>query len=82
MTELDGVKRALVIGLGISGKAAAEKLLYLGKQVLVNDISTSQEVSGSAASLSEKGAEVALGHGQLVEISSQGPGGARILTTI
>jgi UDP-N-acetylmuramoylalanine--D-glutamate ligase len=64
MTELDRVKSALVIGLGISGKAAAEKLLDLGKQVTVNDISTSQEVSRSAASLAELGADIALGHHQ------------------
>jgi UDP-N-acetylmuramoylalanine--D-glutamate ligase len=64
MTELDSVGRALVIGLGISGIAAAEKLLHLDKQVTVNDISTSQEVSESAATLAEMGADVALGHHQ------------------
>jgi UDP-N-acetylmuramoylalanine--D-glutamate ligase len=62
MKELDTVERVLVIGLGISGRAAAEKLLSLGKQVTANDISTSPEVSMSADSLAAIGADVALGH--------------------
>jgi UDP-N-acetylmuramoylalanine--D-glutamate ligase len=62
MAELEGIKRALVVGLGISGRAAAEKLLREGKQVTVNDISTAELVEHEAGELSAKGARVVLGH--------------------
>jgi len=62
MAELDRISRVLVIGLGISGRAAAEKLLDMGKQVTGNDISTSSEVKATAAALEERGAETVLGH--------------------
>jgi UDP-N-acetylmuramoylalanine--D-glutamate ligase len=64
MPELEGIVRALVVGMGISGKAAAEKLLREGKQVTVNDISTAEAVERVADELSAKGALVALGHHQ------------------
>jgi UDP-N-acetylmuramoylalanine--D-glutamate ligase len=62
MSGLEGIERALVVGLGISGRAAAERLLREGKRVTVNDISTAEAVERSASELSERGAEVALGH--------------------
>lgn len=60
--ELALVKEALVVGLGISGQAAAGKLLREGKQVVVNDLSISAPVEKAAAELTRKGAKAALGH--------------------
>ncbi len=60
--ELAMVKEALVVGLGISGQAAAGKLLREGKQVVVNDLSISAPVEKAAAELARKGAKAALGH--------------------
>jgi UDP-N-acetylmuramoylalanine--D-glutamate ligase len=60
--ELALVKEALVVGLGISGRAAAGKLLREGKQVVVNDLSISAPVEKAAAELTRKGAKAALGH--------------------
>jgi UDP-N-acetylmuramoylalanine--D-glutamate ligase len=62
MTELSEVKRVLVVGLGISGRAAASRLLRMGKEVVVNDISKGKAVEEAAAELSSEGAGIALGH--------------------
>ena len=63
--ELQGIESVLVVGLGISGRAAAEKLLREGKRVTVNDISTTQPVRDAAGELSGRGAEAAIGHHDL-----------------
>src|SRR4030043_327160 len=60
--ELTMTKKALVVGLGISGRAAAEKLLREGRRVLVNDLSASSAVEEVATELSRAGADVELGH--------------------
>jgi UDP-N-acetylmuramoylalanine--D-glutamate ligase len=59
---LRGIGSALVVGLGISGRAAATRLLREGIEVTVNDVSTQGPVQEAAAELSELGAESALGH--------------------
>ena len=59
---LEGIENVLVVGLGISGRAAADRLLREGKRVTVNDVSTAAEVRSAAEELSGRGAEVALGH--------------------
>ena len=55
-------KKALVVGLGISGRAAAEKLLREGRRVLHNDLSASSAFEDVATELSRAGADVELGH--------------------
>ncbi|MBC7252477.1 MAG: UDP-N-acetylmuramoyl-L-alanine--D-glutamate ligase [Actinobacteria bacterium] len=55
-------ERVLVIGLGVSGRAAADKLLREGRKVRVNDISDSEELRLAGRALAERGAEVVLGH--------------------
>lgn len=55
-------ERVLVIGLGLSGRAAADKLLREGHDVRINDISDSEEIRVAARPFSERGAEVVLGH--------------------
>ena len=62
---LKGIRSVLVVGLGISGRAAADRLLREGKRVTVNDASTAAEVRSAAEELSLRGAEVALGHHDL-----------------
>jgi UDP-N-acetylmuramoylalanine--D-glutamate ligase len=62
MDALQGVENVLVVGLGVSGRSAADFLLRLGKRVAVNDICDGGPVEEAAAELSRKGAEVALGH--------------------
>ncbi len=52
----------LVIGLGVSGRAAADKLLREGIKVRINDLSDSEEMRLAARSFAERGAEVVLGH--------------------
>lgn len=59
---LQGISSVLVVGLGVSGRAAAERLLREGIGVTVNDISDTEAVRGVAEELSGRGAEVALGH--------------------
>lgn len=65
MTELEDVGHALVIGLGISGQAAADCLLRAGVRVTVNDISTAGTVAAAAEELRGMGAGVVLGHHRL-----------------
>ncbi|MEW6552878.1 MAG: UDP-N-acetylmuramoyl-L-alanine--D-glutamate ligase [Actinomycetota bacterium] len=59
--ELRGIDTALVVGLGISGRAAADRLLREGMRVTVNDISTTEDVREAAEVLRERGAESVLG---------------------
>ncbi|MDY6793669.1 MAG: UDP-N-acetylmuramoyl-L-alanine--D-glutamate ligase [Actinomycetota bacterium] len=65
MKELEGIQSVLVVGLGLSGKAAASKLLDIGLRVTANDISTSPELIRSTRELAERGARVELGHHDL-----------------
>lgn len=60
--EVPGKGRVLVIGLGVSGRAAAEKLLALGREVCANDASDDPPVRETAGYLEGLGAEVILGH--------------------
>lgn len=60
--RLRGVSSALVVGLGISGRAAADRLLREGIKVTVNDVSEADVVREAATELSERGAQSALGH--------------------
>ncbi len=62
MSKLQGVRSVLVVGLGISGRAAADRLLREGKVVTVNDVSTAEPVRKTATELSERGADAVLGH--------------------
>lgn len=55
-------EKVLVIGLGVSGRAAADKLLREGHEVRINDLSDSEEIREAARPFSERGAEVVLGH--------------------
>ncbi len=83
----DGLGSALVVGLGISGRAAAEKLLREGVRVTVNDISHKGEVLEAALALREMGAQCELGHHHpalltgidLVVVSPGVPGGTELL---
>lgn len=58
---LSDFERAVVVGLGVSGEAAAEVLLEEGIQVRVTDHQHSPAVAERATRLIEKGAEVMLG---------------------
>lgn len=60
--RLRGVGSALVVGLGISGRAAAERLLREGIKVTVNDVATQGPPLQAAAELRERGAASVLGH--------------------
>jgi UDP-N-acetylmuramoylalanine--D-glutamate ligase len=62
MDVLKGIDSVLVVGLGISGLAAANRLLREGKRVTVNDASRAQAIRSTAEELSMRGAEVAIGH--------------------
>ncbi len=62
---LRGIGAVLVVGLGISGHAAADRLLREGIRVTVNDISTAEAVQEAAAGLRERGAKSALGNHDL-----------------
>ncbi len=59
--ELQGVESVLVVGLGVSGIAAADRLLREGKRVTVNDASESQRVRREADEMSSRGARAVLG---------------------
>jgi len=59
---LQEVESVLVVGLGISGIAAAGKLLREGRRVTVNDISEAEPVRKAAAELSAQGAQAVLGY--------------------
>jgi len=54
--------RVLVVGLGVSGRAVAERLLSEGRRVRINDLASSGAVAESARRFAERGAEVVLGH--------------------
>jgi len=58
---LQEVESVLVVGLGISGIAAAGKLLREGRKVTVNDISEAESVRRAADELSAQGAKAVLG---------------------
>jgi len=62
MAGLQDVKSVLVVGLGISGMAAAGRLLREGMRVTVNDISEADPIRAVAADLSSRGARSVLGH--------------------
>ncbi len=62
MDALEGAKLVLVVGLGISGRAATDKLLREGKKVRINDASDCAEMRERAREYAERGAEVVLGH--------------------
>ncbi len=55
-------ERVLVLGLGVSGRAVADRLLREGKEVRINDVSTSPEMREVAGEFAGRGAEVILGH--------------------
>ena len=82
-----GMSSALVVGLGISGRAAAEKLLREGVRVTANDISREREVLDAAMALRGMGAACELGHHDLsllegidlVVVSPGVPGGMKLL---
>ncbi|MBC7229451.1 MAG: UDP-N-acetylmuramoyl-L-alanine--D-glutamate ligase [Actinobacteria bacterium] len=82
-----GFASALVVGLGISGRAAAEKLLREGVRVTVNDISRGEGVREAALALRAMGASCELGHHDpallsdvdLVVVSPGVPGGTALL---
>ncbi|MBN2027381.1 MAG: UDP-N-acetylmuramoyl-L-alanine--D-glutamate ligase [Actinobacteria bacterium] len=59
---LQEVESVLVVGLGISGIAAAGKLLREGRKVTVNDISEAEPVRRAADELSARGARAVLGY--------------------
>jgi UDP-N-acetylmuramoylalanine--D-glutamate ligase len=54
-------RRAIVVGLGVSGFAAARALLALGARVRVTEAATGPEIDERAAALSDEGAEVETG---------------------
>ena len=54
-------KHVLVLGLGKSGRAAADLLLRRGARVLVVDSSDTPQLQGEAEALRERGAKVELG---------------------
>jgi UDP-N-acetylmuramoylalanine--D-glutamate ligase len=60
---LDGVRRAAVLGLGVSGVAAASALAELGIAVKAADASSSPALSERASVLEASGVEVRLGLG-------------------
>ncbi|HYP23841.1 MAG TPA: UDP-N-acetylmuramoyl-L-alanine--D-glutamate ligase [Actinomycetota bacterium] len=60
MKELHG-RDVLVVGLGVSGHAAARALLRLGARVRVTEIADTLEMRERAAELESQGAEVELG---------------------
>ena len=62
MSTLEEARLVLVVGLGISGRAASDKLLREGKKVRINDASASGEVLDKAREYAARGAEVVLGH--------------------
>ncbi len=82
-----GLDSALVVGLGMSGRAAAEKLLREGVRVTVNDLSREGEALEAAMALREMGAACELGHHRpsllagidLVVVSPGVPGGIDLL---
>lgn len=57
-------KKILVLGLGVSGEAAAELLLKQGAKVVVLDDKVSPELKRRARDLQRKGAVVRLGQGK------------------
>ncbi|MBC7248182.1 MAG: UDP-N-acetylmuramoyl-L-alanine--D-glutamate ligase [Actinobacteria bacterium] len=59
---LEGARLVLVVGLGVSGRAASDRLLREGKKVRINDVSTGDEVREAARQYAARGAEVVLGH--------------------
>ena len=69
MSGLAG-QRVLVIGLGISGYAAARALLHLDAKVRVTDSSSSADVVERAERLAREGAEVELGGHELEGIDA------------
>lgn len=60
MINLTG-KKILVLGLGISGEAAAELILSRGAAVVVYDEASNAEINNRAVRLSSIGAEIILG---------------------
>lgn len=61
LNPLVGVRRAAVVGLGITGAAVADALLDLGIEVRVCDAGDSSVLRERAGDLTAKGAEVVLG---------------------
>lgn len=63
MTRLaiDGIRRSLVVGLGVTGGAVAEALILEGVEVVVSDASDGPTQRGRAGRLFEMGVEVRLG---------------------
>ncbi len=59
--------RVLVVGLGVSGVAAARALLSLGAKVSVTEMSSTPKIMQRADSLRREGAEVEAGAHDLVE---------------
>ncbi len=62
---LRGVGSVLVVGLGVSGRAAADSLLREGKKVTVSDIGETGAIKEAADELSARGAEAVLGRHDL-----------------
>ncbi len=62
---LQGIASALVVGLGISGRAAADRLLREGVEVTLNDISDNGLTRETVEELRGRGAASALGHHDL-----------------
>lgn len=61
MSRLPGLRRALVVGLGVTGAAVAEALLDEGLEVRVSDLGSGAGLDARAASLRARGADVRLG---------------------
>jgi UDP-N-acetylmuramoylalanine--D-glutamate ligase len=68
--ELKG-SRVLVLGLGLSGRAAARKLLECGSRVTVNDREDREELRAEAEELSSRGARCVLGSHPLELLEGQ-----------
>lgn len=82
-------RKALVVGLGISGFAAAEALLYEGAVVRVTEAGVTPEIETRAAALRAKGIDVEIGGHDLdriecdVAVVSPGiPTSSEIITTL
>lgn len=61
MTSAQQAERALVVGLGVSGRSVCELMLRRGMQVTGTDLRTGSQFGGDLASLREAGCRFSLG---------------------